>query len=150
MIMNTHESTTANPQAVKGIPGVVVYADDFHATLDFYTRVLGLTVYTQVNERSCFLYVGDNPNGLYLEGGYSRQPIDEHAARLSFMLMVPSALTLHAHLEAEAAASHTKAAAKASCAKLLVHDAPVELGENAYWFQVIDPSGNIVEICGGK
>ena len=121
--------------SVEETMSVVVYVDDIHSAIDFYSRILGLKPYGEPEGNSCFFTVGDNPNGLYLEGGYMRRDLDERSARLSFMLSVNSALNLFERLKAESVR--------------LVHESPKQMGKNAYWFQFYDPAGNILEAVGG-
>lgn len=132
--MSEQSDQPGNEFSLEEAMSVVVYVDDFQAAADYYTRILGLKVYGEIGENSCFLYLGDNPNGIYLEGGYSRPALDERSARLSFMLSVDSVLRLYERLKAESV----------RC----VQDAPKQMGKNAYWLQFYDPAGNILEVVG--
>src|SRR3954465_11310872 len=99
--MTEQSNLTPDNFSIEEAMSVVVYVDDFKKAADFYTRILGLRPYGEIGENSCFFNLGDNPNGLYLEGGYTRQSMDEKSARLAFMLSVDSALGLFRKLKSE-------------------------------------------------
>jgi catechol 2,3-dioxygenase-like lactoylglutathione lyase family enzyme len=121
--------------SVEEAMSITVYVDHFGIAHDFYTRVLGLKVSGELDNASCFLYLGDNPHGIYLEGGHTRQRVDEGSSRVSCMLSVDSALNLYKKLISESAR--------------VVQDEPKQMGENAFWFQFYDPAGNLLEAVGG-
>lgn len=114
---------------------IVIYVDNFQTALDYYTCVLGLKLYGAPGENTCFLYLGDDPNGIYLEGRYAKQVTEEKSTRLSFMLNVHSVMELYEKLKSESVP--------------LVHKSPKKIGENSYWFQFYDPAGNMLEAVGG-
>ncbi len=120
---------------VKGIAFVSVYVDDFDKSLSFYKDVLGLEKLTEMGNDAAFLAIGENP-GLYLQGGNKAQNLKQDRTRATFALSVKSAWKTFDHLRQ----NHTK----------IIQSEPMDMGQGDYWFQFYDPSGNIIEILGGK
>lgn len=133
--MSEQTSPVSDGVSIEEVMSVVVYVDDFGAAIDFYTRILGLKPYGEPASNACFLHIGDNPNGLYLEGGYTREASTDRSSRVSFMLSVDSVIKLFDKLKAESV----------RC----VHETPKQMSATAYWLQFYDPAGNIIEAVGG-
>ena len=121
--------------AIKGIAFVSVYVDDFRKSFDFYSGTLGLKKSFEMGPQACFFDLGDE-SGLYLQGGNNPATYDKDTMRPSFVLSVESASAMHAKLK--------------SAGVKFVHDAPVEMAPNNFWFMFYDPAGNILEILGGE
>jgi predicted enzyme related to lactoylglutathione lyase len=114
---------------------VTVYVDDFAASFKFYNEVLGLEKTHDMGDNVCFFHLGKK-FGLCLEGGTKKSSIDPDTMRVGFVLKVDSIGEMYEKLK--------KAQVK------FVQDAPVDMGGDNHWFQFYDPSGNILEIIGGK
>lgn len=121
--------------AVKGIALVSVYAVDYEESYKFYTEVLGLVKAFDMGTAACYFRIGDAA-GLYLNGGNKKNDIDTETARSSFILEVENAFELFTRL--------------IELGYKIVQTKPVEMAPNQYWFMFYDPSGNIIEILGGR
>jgi predicted enzyme related to lactoylglutathione lyase len=120
---------------IKGIAFVLVYVDDFETSYKFYNEVLGLEKEYDMGKLACFFKLGAD-SGLYLQGGNKKNTIDDKTMRTAFTLNVPSASAMFEKL-------------KAAGVKF-VQKEPMDMGQENFWFQFYDPSGNILEILGGK
>lgn len=120
---------------ISRIAFVAVYVDDYQVAFKFYHEVLGLEKSFDMGDQACFFKLGRDW-GLYLEGGNKRVEFDTKTVRPAFILAVESAGAMYEKL-------------KAAGVKL-VQDAPVDMGQNDFWFQFFDPTGNILEILGGE
>ncbi|MCF7920950.1 MAG: VOC family protein [Candidatus Cloacimonetes bacterium] len=121
---------------IRSIAFATIYADDYEKNLDFYLNVMGLEKSFDMAKNSCFLKLGDENFGVYLEGGNKPNIIDSATTRSSIMFTVDSASALFAKLQAQNVE--------------LLHKEPQDMGEGDYWFMFKDPAGNILEILGGK
>jgi predicted enzyme related to lactoylglutathione lyase len=131
----TAETTTADRTAITGIPFACVYVDDLGTACAFYGDLLGLEKQSDMGPDACFFRVGAD-SGLYLEGKNNAAEIRRDSVRAAFALSVPSASALYAKLE--------------SAGTRFVHSAPMDMGQDYYWFQFYDPAGNIIEVLGGN
>jgi predicted enzyme related to lactoylglutathione lyase len=131
----TAETATADGATITGIPFACVYVDDLTTSYAFYSGLLGLEKQSDMGPDACFLKVGAD-SGLYLEGKNNAAEIRRDSVRAAFALSVTSASALYAKLE--------------SAGTRFVHPAPMDMGQDYYWFQFYDPSGNIIEALGGK
>ena len=118
---------------VKGIAFASVYADDFDAAYRFYNEVLGLEKQYDMGNQACFFNLPDD-TGLYLQGGNSMPEYSKDTGRAAFVLSVESASASHAKLK--------------QAGVRFIHEEPVNMGGDNYWFQFYDPAGNILEILG--
>ena len=121
----------------KKVRTLAVYVTDMARARQFYTEVLGFRVRADVHPGLCFLESQNGGIDIYLEAGMKPSAVDNKTARLSFFL------------ETEATAAETFARLKAAGVRLL-QDAPEEVGDGIFWFQFLDPDGNILEACGGR
>ncbi len=120
---------------VKGIAFVSVYADSFEKAFRFYTEILGLEKEYDMGSQAAFLKLGED-SGIYLQGGSRKMQRDEQSCRASFTLSVESAGEIFDLLKKENLR--------------IVQDVPMDMGQGDFWFQFFDPSGNMIEILGGK
>ena len=120
---------------IKGIAFVSVYVDDFETSYKFYNEVLRLEKEYDMGKLACFFKLGAD-SGLYLQGGNKKNTIDDKTMRTAFTLNVTSANAMFEKLK--------EAGVK------FVQNAPMDMGQENFWFQFYDPSGNILEILGGK
>ena len=121
--------------AVKGIAMVSVYAVDFQESYKFYTEVLGLVKSFDMGSVACYFQIGENA-GLYLCGENVKNVIEENTARSSFTFEVDNAFELFTGLK--------------QLGFKVIQAEPIEMAPNQYWFVFYDPSGNLIEILGGK
>jgi predicted enzyme related to lactoylglutathione lyase len=133
--MLTETITAIDATQITGVPFVSAYVDDFATAFAFYSEVLGLEKQYDMGEHACFFKLGGDW-GLYLEGDNTRQDVLRDTARATFTLGVQSAHAMFDKL--------TEAGVK------IVHNEPMDMGQGDFWFQFYDPSGNILEILGGK
>jgi catechol 2,3-dioxygenase-like lactoylglutathione lyase family enzyme len=121
----------------KNVGALAVYVTDKERAKEFYTRVLGFRVAADLGPDLCFL---KSPNGaidVYLEGGMKPTDIDAATVRLSFFL------------RAEDPAREVFAALRAAGVRLL-QDEPEAVDDETECFQLQDPDGNIIEVCGAR
>jgi predicted enzyme related to lactoylglutathione lyase len=131
----TDERSVMNEHKVKGIAFASVYVDDYEAAYKFYTEVLGLEKQYDMGTQACFFNLPDD-TGLYLQGGNHMPVFSKDTGRAAFVLSVESAGASHARLK--------------EAGVRFVHDEPMHMGGDNYWFQFCDPAGNILEILGPK
>ena len=120
---------------ITGIEFGSVYTDDFTKSYKFYTEVLGLKRQFEMGNLACFFEIPDN-SGLYLQGGCKPMEFDSETMRTAFVFTVASASAMYEKLK--------------TAGVKFIHDAPIEMGPNNYWFMFYDPAGNILEILGDK
>lgn len=120
---------------VKGIAFASVYVPDFKAAYAFYSEVLGLEKLYDMGDAACFFKLDDD-TGLYLQGGNRPAEYDKDTMRTAFVLSVESAGATWKRLE--------------DAGVRFVHDEPMHMGGENWWFQFLDPAGNILEALGGK
>lgn len=120
---------------IVGVAFVAVYVDDFETSYRFYHEVLGLGKEFDMGKHACFFKLGKD-SGLYLQGGNKQNKLDKDTMRTAFVLSVPSAQAMFDKLKAAGVR--------------FVQNAPMDMGQEDYWFQFFDPAGNILEILGGK
>lgn len=117
------------------VRALAVYVQDTEKARDFYTRVLGFEVESEVGPDLFFLR---SPNGnirIHLEGGKNPTFADRDSCRLSFFLRsAEPASVIHERLEAAGVT--------------LLQDSPQQVDDATACFQLVDPDGNIVEVCG--
>lgn len=118
---------------VKGIAFASVYADDYETAYRFYSEVLGLEKQYDMGSAACFFKLGDD-TGLYLQGGNRRASFEKDTMRSAFVFAVVSASATWARLE--------------QAGVRFIHDQPMNMGGDNYWFQFYDPTGNILEALG--
>jgi catechol 2,3-dioxygenase-like lactoylglutathione lyase family enzyme len=119
------------------IGALAVYVTDKERAKDFYTSVLGFKLAADLGPNLCFL---KSPNGgidVYLEGGKKPAKVDRETSRLSFFL------------RSERSADDTFAILRDAGVRLL-KDEPEAVDESTACFQLLDPDGNIVEVCGAR
>lgn len=133
--MEAATTTLDNATAITGIPFVSVYVGDYAEAFTFYHEVLGLEKQMDMGEKACFFRLGADL-GLYLEGGNDPVEVKRDSTRSTFTLGVESASAMYDKLKAAGAR--------------MIHVAPMDMGEGGFWFQFCDPSGNILEILGGR
>lgn len=120
---------------IKGIAFVSIYTDDFEKSYKFYSEFLGLKKQFDMGELACFFEVPET-TGLYLQGGNKRVEYDDEMMRAAFVFSVESASAMWKKIEAEGLR--------------FVQDEPMDMGAGDFFFQFYDPTGNILEILGGK
>ena len=121
----------------KSIGALAVYVTDKERAKLFYTTVLGFEVSADLGPTLCFL---KSPNGaidIYLEGGKKPAHIDNQTSRLSFFL------------RSDESASATFAALR-NAGGVLLQDEPEAVDDSTACFQLLDPDGNIIEVCGAR
>ena len=120
--------------AIKDIAFGSIYTDDFQTAYKFYKEVIGLEKEFDMGDLACFFKLGEK--GLYLQGGNKKQEYSMETMHASFTLIVESASAMYAKLKAVGIK--------------FVHQEPMQMGPEDYWFCFYDPTGVIVEILGGK
>ncbi|MCD4829137.1 MAG: VOC family protein [Candidatus Cloacimonetes bacterium] len=120
---------------IKGIAFASVYTTDFAVAYKFYSEALGLEKQFDMGDNACFFSLSDD-SGLYLQGGNKPCEHNHDTQRCGFVLSVDSAGEWHGRLKAAGVR--------------FVHDEPLHMGDENYWFQFYDPTGNILEILGSK
>jgi predicted enzyme related to lactoylglutathione lyase len=118
---------------VKGIAFASVYVDDCEAAYRFYGEVLGLKKQYDMGTQACFFNLPDD-TGLYLQGGNRMPEYSKDTGRAAVVLNVESARASHERLR--------------EAGVRFIHDEPMHMGGDNYWFQFYDPAGNILEMLG--
>jgi catechol 2,3-dioxygenase-like lactoylglutathione lyase family enzyme len=120
-----------------GISVLTVYVSDLERAKAFYTGMLGCTLAAELSPTACFLKLCEDAPWIYVESGY--KPVEEPASvcRTGFCL------------ELEGSILDLKAKLLARGVKVLQEE-PGQLGENVWWFQFLDPDGNVLEVAGPK
>ena len=129
------ENSMENSTMITGIDMASIYADDYSASFAFYNGLLGLDDYSPMGEFACYFQLPDE-RGLYLIGKRTRAPRPKTEIRTTFCFAVGSTSALLEKLRG--------AGVECLC------EEPMDMGNNNYWFEVVDPSGNILEFIGGK
>lgn len=116
----------------------LIYADDFDLTKAFYEKHFGFKesfemAPTELGPQTWGM-TGDV--GMWIGGGHNRTKRDDRSARSGVMFGVDSAFTLLEELRADKV--------------LIFQEDPIEMQPGVFWFQFEDPSGNIIEVLGGK
>jgi len=119
---------------ITGINMGSVYSSDIKAAYEFYVNVLGLNCGDKKEAQAIYINAGDD--GLYIESGYDKMDYKPKSARTTFTFKAKSADAMFNKLKEKGIT--------------FVHEAPVKMGENIYWFQCFDIEGNIVEFLGGE
>jgi len=120
---------------VKGLAFASVYVDDFRRAFEFYAGTLGLEKEYDMGSEACFFKLPDN-TGLYLQGRNKPASYDADTMRTAFVFTVESAAATYERLRAAGVR--------------FIQNEPRHMGGEQYWFQFYDPSGNILEVLGGK
>lgn len=120
--------------AITGVEMISVYAVDYAESFRFYYDVLGLEHWTAMGDNACYFTLPDG-TGMYLVG--KREPVQagRRSVRTTFAFSVRSAFAMFERLK--------KAGVE------VVQNEPMDMGQGYYWFELYDPSRNIVEILGG-
>ncbi len=119
------------------IGALAVFVTDKERAKEFYTDVLGFEVAADLGPDLCFLKSKSGAIDIYLEGAKRRSDIDAQNSRLSFFLRTESSA-------AEAFTMLREAGAR------LLQEAPEAVDDETARFQLIDPDGNIIEVCGAR
>jgi predicted enzyme related to lactoylglutathione lyase len=120
---------------ITGIDLVCVYARDYVESFHFYSDILGLADWTSMGEKACYFKLADG-RGIYLVGGFTDIAKDAKLVRTTFCFAVESAFDMYTKMK--------------QAGVEILHEEPVDMGHGNWWFQVYDPSFNIVEFVGGK
>ncbi len=131
----TVEIAANDTTAITGISMASAYVDDYEAAFAFYNGLLGLQKQYDMGTEACYFRITDEV-GLYLQGGCTPVTIDPKRARAAFTLGTTSAGALFEKLGAAGVRT--------------VQETPMDMGGDYHWFQCYDPSGNIIEVLGGK
>ncbi len=131
--------TMDNPTAITSVAMISIYAPDYLTARTFYTETLGLADWSPMGENACYIKFGQmadgNHYGMYIIGG--RTPAPEYtatSARATFALEVPSAGAMFRKLQ--------------NAGVRVLQDEPMNMGGDWFWFQFLDPAGNVIEILG--
>jgi predicted enzyme related to lactoylglutathione lyase len=135
MEMEVETVSGINATTITGVSFVSVYVDDFRAAFAFYSELLGLEKQYDMGENACFFKLGQDL-GLYVEGGNTRGELKRDTARATFTFGVPSAGAMFEKLK--------------SAGVKIAQNQPMDMGQGDFWFQFYDPSGNILEVLGGR
>ncbi|MBI3258684.1 MAG: hypothetical protein HYZ54_04280 [Ignavibacteriae bacterium] len=120
---------------VMGIDMGSIYAEDYTASFAFYNGLLGIADYSPMGDFACYFRLPDK-RGLYLIGRRARAPRPKTEIRTTLCFEVPSTTAMLEKLQ--------KANVECLC------EVPLDMGGDNYWFEAVDPSGNIIEFVGGK
>ncbi len=120
---------------ITGIDLVCVYARDYADSFQFYSVILALADWTPMGEKACYFKLPDG-RGMYLVGGFQEIEKNAKLVRTTFCFAVESVFDMYAKMK--------------QAGVEILHEEPVDMGHGNWWFQLYDPSQNIVEFVGGK
>jgi predicted enzyme related to lactoylglutathione lyase len=123
-----------NKLDISGIALVSVYAHNFEESFKFYNEIIGLKEFNPMGSDACYFTFGKN-GGMYLIGGHHKFDFPEKIVRTTFAFEVFSTLAMFNHLVLNNI--------------LTIQSEPMKMNTQVSWFQCYDPSGNILEFCGG-
>ena len=121
----------------QGIGALAVYVTDKERAKEFYTSVLGFEVVADLGPNLCFLKSNNGDIDIDLEGGMKPVTADSQTSRMGFFL------------RAGKSAAATFAALRKAGVRLLQEE-PKAVDDNTACFQLLDPDGNIVDVCGPR
>jgi predicted enzyme related to lactoylglutathione lyase len=121
---------------VTGFNFNLIYVDDLEKALTFYQKYFGFTTKFTMDDNSHWGPAADGKINLWIGGGYKRADTTERSTRSSIMYSVASAGEFFAQLKADGVPT--------------MQAEPQAMGEGDFWFQFMDPAGNILEALGGK
>ena len=121
-------------ETVKSINFASIYVDDYQKAFAFYQRHFGFQVKHRMGDNASWGKAGEA--AIYIEGGCKPTDITEKSVRSSVVFNVTSASKFFEQLKSDGIR--------------MIHNEPQNMGADDYWFQFRDPSGNILEILGGK
>lgn len=124
-----------NQTSITGLDMGSIYAEDYAASFAFYNGLLGLDNYSPMGQHACYFVLPDD-RGLYLVGRRTKAPRPKSEIRTTLCFAVPSTSAMLEKLR--------KADVECLC------EEPMDMGSDNYWFEAVDPSGNIIEFVGGK
>ncbi len=119
------------------IGALAVYVTDKERAKEFYTEILRFEIVVDLGPELCFLRSPHGAIDIYLEGGKQATATTEKSCRLSFFL----------HAEEPVA---TVFASLRDAGVRLLQDEPQAVDDATACFQLLDPDGNIIEICGPR
>jgi predicted enzyme related to lactoylglutathione lyase len=115
----------------------LIYADDFSATRAFYEKYFGFEDAFEMPDTElgpqAFGTIGEA--NMWIGGGHSRVDAGDRACRTGVMFGVESAHDLFNELKKDGVE--------------IIQDELVEMQGGVFWFQFVDPSGNVIEVLGG-
>lgn len=116
----------------------LIYADDFEKTKSFYVKHFDFKESFEMpdTELGPQTWGMTGSVGMWIGGGHTRTNRDDRSARSGVMFGIDSAFTLLQELKADDVQ--------------IFQEEPIEMQPGVFWFQFEDPSGNIIEILGGK
>ncbi|MCJ8345152.1 VOC family protein [bacterium] len=116
----------------------LIYAEDFEKTKSFYEKHFGFKESFEMNDTDLGPQTWGMTGevGMWIGGGYKRSNQEECSTRSGVMFGVDSAFTLLEELNKDQVK--------------ILQEEPVEMQPGVFWFQFEDPSGNLIEILGGK
>ena len=120
-------------ERIKGFAFNLVYVDDMEKALVFYEKHFGFKKDFDMDDGSCWGKAGDV--ALWIGPGYKRTDLTAKSTRTSVMYSVESAGSFFKQLKLDNVPT--------------VQSEPQHMGKGDYWFQFMDPAGNILEVLGG-
>ena len=119
---------------IKNICFACVYVDDYQQALRFYKKHFGYEELYKMGEKASWGKAGGA--GLYIDGGCREVRITDKCVRASVVFGVDSAWQFFEQLKTDEVET--------------LQPEPEDMGEGDFWFQFRDPSGNILEVMGGR
>ncbi len=120
---------------VKGLALATIYVDDYQVNLVFYRDVVGLPNMQVMNDHSCYFQLG-NDQGVYLVGGFALANRSERQTGTSFAFDVSDIDACYQSIS--------------DSGSRMLHEAPVQMNDDTFWFQCSDPGQNIIEFLGPR
>jgi uncharacterized protein YndB with AHSA1/START domain/predicted enzyme related to lactoylglutathione lyase len=112
----------------------LVYVDKIEPALAFYTKYLGFVKESVMEDGSCLGKAG--PVTLWIGPNFQKSKVNEDSVRTSIMYHIDSIFPLFQSLKSEGVKT--------------IQDTPIEMKNGQFWFQFIDPAGNILEALGER
>ncbi|MBL7975486.1 MAG: hypothetical protein JNJ85_11275 [Candidatus Kapabacteria bacterium] len=120
---------------ITGIGIGCVFASNYADSFRFYHELLELSDVVTMNEHSCYFVINEKV-GIYLIGGYQLPARNPECVGTTFAFEVTSVQQMFNKMR--------------DAGIQLLHSDLVQMTDIDFWFQCLDPSGNIIEFIGKK
>ena len=117
------------------IGALAIYVTDKKRSVNFYTTILGFEMVVDLGPNLCFLKSTNGDINIYLKAGKKPADIDHNTARLGFFI--------HCTESAQKAYTNLK-----NSGITILQECPEPVDDHTACFQLLDPDGNIIDVCG--
>ncbi|WP_420628372.1 VOC family protein [Candidatus Leptofilum sp.] len=119
---------------VQDLKFALIYVDELEPCQAFYETYFGFVQTAEFRPGEIYGTMGNVD--LWIGSGYKAANSDENNTRATVMIGVDSVGKLYRSLKADN--------------QKIVQDEPIEMQPGAFWLQVVDPAGNVLDILGAE